>query len=136
MRTLADLEFLNGLRVEREILEEEGEYEEEDESLRKSSSPVKEEPSQEDLEDDDYVKQSNSKPNNNNKDGNMNISDGNYSPSPDKQQTHNTLAELLQQQNGELLDIDPEDLEQIALIYDNIRLIRKKSQAMKGNSDR
>lgn len=45
MRTLADLEFLNGLRVEREILEEEGEYEEEDESMRKSSSPVKEEPS-------------------------------------------------------------------------------------------
>lgn len=31
MRTLADLEFLNGLKVEREILEEDGEYMEEDE---------------------------------------------------------------------------------------------------------
>jgi hypothetical protein len=42
MRTLNELEFLNGLKVEREILEEEGEYEEEDGSLRKSHSPVKE----------------------------------------------------------------------------------------------
>lgn len=42
MRTLTDLEFLNGLKVEREILEEEGEYEEEDGSIRKSNSPVKE----------------------------------------------------------------------------------------------
>jgi len=42
MRTLSDLEFLNGLKVEREILEEEGEYEEEDGSIRKSNSPVKE----------------------------------------------------------------------------------------------
>jgi len=42
MRTLTDLEFLNGLKVEREILEEEGEYEEEDGSMRKSNSPVKE----------------------------------------------------------------------------------------------
>lgn len=54
MRTLTDLEFLNGLKVEREILEEEGEYEEEDGSMRKSNSPVKEQPSEEDMEDDDY----------------------------------------------------------------------------------
>ena len=47
MRTLEDLEFLNGLRVEREILEEEGEYMEDDEEdrVRKSRSPVKEQPS-------------------------------------------------------------------------------------------
>lgn len=31
MRSLSELEFLNGLKVEREILEEEGEYMEEDE---------------------------------------------------------------------------------------------------------
>lgn len=42
MRTLEDLEFLNGLKVEREILEEEGEYEDDDGSVRKSNSPVKE----------------------------------------------------------------------------------------------
>lgn len=55
MRTLSELEFLNGLKVEREILEEDGEYEEEDGSMRKSNSPVKEQPSEEDLEDnDDY----------------------------------------------------------------------------------
>jgi hypothetical protein len=44
MRTLADLEFLNGLRVEREILEEEGEYmdDEDEDGMRKSRSPVKE----------------------------------------------------------------------------------------------
>lgn len=51
MRTLEELEFLNGLKVEREILEEDGEYmDEEDEngsSTRKSRSPVKEEPSEE-----------------------------------------------------------------------------------------
>ena len=35
-----------------------------------------------------------------------------------------------------MLDLDPEDLEQIALIYDNIRYLRRKNQAMKGNSDR
>ena len=59
MRTWGDLEFLNGLKVEREILEEEGEYED-DENLvgmnkqsRKSRSPVKEEPFEEDLEDED-----------------------------------------------------------------------------------
>ena len=59
MRTLGELEFLNGLKVEREILEEEGEYED-DENLvgmnkqpRKSRSPVKEEPFEEDLEDED-----------------------------------------------------------------------------------
>lgn len=50
MRTLEELEFLNGLKVEREILEEDGEYmdEDEDSSMRKSRSPVKEEPSEED----------------------------------------------------------------------------------------
>ena len=53
MRTLNDLEFLNGLRVEREILEEEGEYAEDEDELRKSRSPVKEQPSQEDMEDDE-----------------------------------------------------------------------------------
>lgn len=53
MRTLGELEFLNGLKVEREILEDEGEYEE-DETQNKSRSPVKEEPSEEDQEDDDY----------------------------------------------------------------------------------
>jgi hypothetical protein len=45
MRTLGDLEFLNGLKVEREILEEDGEYEDDDGaggSVRKSNSPVKE----------------------------------------------------------------------------------------------
>jgi hypothetical protein len=46
MRTLKDLEFLNGLKVEREILEDEGEYEEDD--TMKNDSPVKEEPSEED----------------------------------------------------------------------------------------
>jgi hypothetical protein len=46
MRTLTDLEFLNGLKVEREILEDEGEYE--DDETHKSRSPVKEEPSEED----------------------------------------------------------------------------------------
>jgi hypothetical protein len=30
MRTLSELEFLNGLKVEREILEDEGEYDEDD----------------------------------------------------------------------------------------------------------
>lgn len=57
MRTLADLEFLNGLKVEREILEEEGEYADEDDenSMRKSNSPVKEQPSEEDMEDEDYT---------------------------------------------------------------------------------
>ena len=55
MRTLSDLEFLNGLKVEREILEEDGEYEDEEgNSIRKSNSPVKEQPSEEDMEDDDY----------------------------------------------------------------------------------
>lgn len=34
MRTLTELEFLNGLKVEREILEEEAEYEDEDPSVR------------------------------------------------------------------------------------------------------
>lgn len=61
MRTLAELEFLNGLKVEREILEEEGEYLDEDEdgnSIRKSRSPVKEEPSEEDMEDEEYQKKS------------------------------------------------------------------------------
>lgn len=55
MRTLNELEFLNGLKVEREILEDDGEYVEEDEegqhSQRKSRSPVKEEPLEEDMED-------------------------------------------------------------------------------------
>lgn len=51
MRTLGDLEFLNGLKVEREILEEDGEYEE-DETMQKSRSPVKEEPSEEEHEDE------------------------------------------------------------------------------------
>lgn len=53
MRTLTELEFLNGLRVEREILEEEAEYEDEDPSIRQSKSPVKEMPSQEDMEDEE-----------------------------------------------------------------------------------
>jgi hypothetical protein len=63
MRTLTDLEFLNGLKVEREILEEEGEYEDEDQTQgenqqpRKSRSPVKEEPMLEDLEDEDSYMQ-------------------------------------------------------------------------------
>lgn len=50
MRTLQNLEFLNGLKVEREILEEEQEYEEEDHenSVPKGRSPVKEEPFEED----------------------------------------------------------------------------------------
>ena len=61
MRTLGELEFLNGLKVEREILEEEGEYEDDDgngSSIRKSNSPVKEQPSEEDMEDDDYQRKS------------------------------------------------------------------------------
>ena len=53
MRTLSELEFLNGLRVEREILEDEAEYEEEDPSVRQSQSPVREMPSQEDMEDNE-----------------------------------------------------------------------------------
>jgi hypothetical protein len=35
-----------------------------------------------------------------------------------------------------MLDLDPEDLEKIALIYDNIRQIRRKSSKMSNNSDR
>lgn len=35
-----------------------------------------------------------------------------------------------------MLDLDPEDLEQIALIYDNIRQLRRSGSAMRGNSDR
>jgi hypothetical protein len=34
-----------------------------------------------------------------------------------------------------LLDMDPEDLEQIALLYDNVRFVRRKNKLMKGNSD-
>lgn len=34
------------------------------------------------------------------------------------------------------MDLDPEDLEQIALIYDNIRQLRRSASAMRGNSDR
>jgi protein-arginine kinase activator protein McsA len=30
-----------------------------------------------------------------------------------------------------MLDLDPEDLEAIAIIYDNIRHLRRKSSAMK-----
>jgi hypothetical protein len=50
MRTLSELEFLNGLKVEREILEDEGEYEEDEfgNSTHQSRSPVKEEPFEED----------------------------------------------------------------------------------------
>ena len=44
MRTLADLEFLNGLKVEREILEDD-QYEE---NSLNGRSPVKEEPFEED----------------------------------------------------------------------------------------
>lgn len=52
MRTLTQLEFLNGLTVEREILEEE--YNEDDEDCTdKSRSPVKEEPFEEDQEDEE-----------------------------------------------------------------------------------
>jgi hypothetical protein len=31
--------------------------------------------------------------------------------------------------------MDPEDLEQIALLYDNVRFVRRKNKLMKGNSD-
>ena len=49
MRKLEGLEFLNGLKVEREILEEEHEEDEEDEiTSSPSRSPVKEEPYLED----------------------------------------------------------------------------------------
>ena len=57
MRTLQELEFLNGLKVEREILEEEQEDDEDEEGgghIAKGRSPVKEEPYEEDQEDDDY----------------------------------------------------------------------------------
>lgn len=54
MRTLVDLEFLNGLKVERDILEEsQAEEEDEEDQTQKSHSPVKEEPFEEDQEDDD-----------------------------------------------------------------------------------
>mmetsp|Transcript_39819 Transcript_39819/g.29375 ORF Transcript_39819/g.29375 Transcript_39819/m.29375 type:complete len:104 (+) Transcript_39819:287-598(+) len=64
MRTLQDLEFLNGLKVEREILEEEQEDEEDDENGqgRKSNSPVKEEPFEEDEEDEADYRANNQKP--------------------------------------------------------------------------
>jgi hypothetical protein len=52
MRSLTDLDFLNGLKVEREILDED--YENEGD---KSRSPVKEIPSEEDQEDDDEEKE-------------------------------------------------------------------------------
>ena len=64
MRTLEELEFLNGLKVEREILEDEGEYEEDEfgNSTQKSRSPVKEEPYEEDQDDEDeYRKMGNGK---------------------------------------------------------------------------
>jgi hypothetical protein len=51
MRVLDQLEFLNGLKVEREILEDEQEYEESESQIDatiKSRSPVKEEPYEED----------------------------------------------------------------------------------------
>ena len=48
MRTLEHLEFLNGLKVEREILEEDWEYNEGEDATIKSRSPVKEEPFEED----------------------------------------------------------------------------------------
>ena len=51
MRTLTELEFLNGLKVEREILEESAEYDEA--RSEKSPSPVKEEPIEEEDEDDE-----------------------------------------------------------------------------------
>ena len=46
MRNLEDLEFLNGLKVERDILDEE--TFEEDNTMMKDQSPVKEEPFEED----------------------------------------------------------------------------------------
>lgn len=130
MRNLGDLEFLNGLRVEREILEEDGEYmeeEDEDGSVRKSRSPVKEQPSQEDMEDDDYVNASSSKK------GGAEIS---INESPEQMRTQKSMQSLLQSRENQQLDLDPEDLEQIALTYDNIRYLRRKSASMKGNSDR
>lgn len=55
MRTLTELEFLNGLKVEREILEDENEDEESHilNHNQKNRSPVKEEPFEEDLEDEE-----------------------------------------------------------------------------------
>jgi len=53
MRTLTELEFLNGLKVEREILEESAEYE--DGQTEKSRSPVKEEPIEEEEEEDEEM---------------------------------------------------------------------------------
>jgi len=64
MRTLQELEFLNGLKVEREILEEEQEDDEDEEGgghIAKGRSPVKEEPYEEDQEDDDYNRMSKGK---------------------------------------------------------------------------
>ena len=55
MRNLEDLEFLNGLKVERDILDEE--TFEEDNTMMKDQSPVKEEPFEEDQEDDDEHQQ-------------------------------------------------------------------------------
>jgi hypothetical protein len=52
MRTLEDLEFLNGLKVERDILDEEN-FEGEGVSSLKDQTPVKEEPFEEDQEDDE-----------------------------------------------------------------------------------
>ena len=52
MRTLEELEFLNGLKVERDILDEEN-YEEEQEQI-KEPSPVREEPIEEDLEEEEH----------------------------------------------------------------------------------
>ncbi|CDW80904.1 UNKNOWN [Stylonychia lemnae] len=144
MRSLSDLEFLNGLKVEREILEEEGEYDEDDGSLRKSNSPVKEQPSEEDLEDEEYGhsvnRQSspgNQKQNNNVSKNNVNQNDSNLMMGESSRSLHaeNSLA-TLEAHKDKILDLDPEDLEQIALLYDNIRYLRRKNAQMKGNSDR
>ena len=50
MRHLEELEFLNGLKVERDILDEET-YEEDQSNAKKEHSPVREEPNEEDQDD-------------------------------------------------------------------------------------
>lgn len=42
---------------------------------------------------------------------------------------------MLEANRDNLLELDPEDLENIAVLYDNVRLVRRKNKDMKTNSD-
>lgn len=42
---------------------------------------------------------------------------------------------VLESHKSSFIDMDPDDLEQVALLYDNVRFVRRKNKLMKGNSD-